>query len=213
MSTTPATDDYVANNETYAASFTDGDLAGPPARSIAVVTCMDARIDVTTALGLDNGDAHVLRNAGGIVTDDTIRSLCLSQRALGTREIMLIHHTKCGVQGIDEAAFRRDLAAEVGAAPTWSVGTFDDVEDERSSIRPAAAAQPLRAPHRPDPRLRVRRRDRPTPRSRHRTADRLGVAGEPGRDTAPHPERMRGRARRSAVPGGRSVTPRRSPRW
>lgn len=136
MSTTPATDDYVANNETYAASFTEGDLAGSPGRSIAVVTCMDARIDLTAALGIANGDAHVLRNAGGIVTDDTIRSLCLSQRALGTREIMVVHHTKCGVLGIDEAAFRRDLATEVGIAPTWSVGTFDDVEDDvRQSIR------------------------------------------------------------------------------
>ena len=97
---------------------------------------MDARIDLTAALGIANGDAHVLRNAGGIVTDDTIRSLCLSQRALGTREIMVVHHTKCGVLGIDEAAFRRDLATEVGIAPTWSVGTFDDVEDDvRQSIR------------------------------------------------------------------------------
>ena len=130
------TPELLTNNEAHAASFEGADLPAAPARRVAIVACMDARLDVSRALGLRNGDAHVIRNAGGVVTDDVIRSLCLSQRALGTREIMLIHHTKCGVQGLDEAALRADLVSEVGVAPTWSVETFADVEEDvRQSMR------------------------------------------------------------------------------
>ena len=93
-------------------------------------------MDVTTLLGLGNGDAHVIRNAGGVVTDDVIRSLCLSQRALGTREIMLVHHTRCGLQGLDESSFRAQIETDVGIRPTWSVEGFADPEaDVRQSIR------------------------------------------------------------------------------
>lgn len=132
----PSTDELLERNARYVDGFADQDLPGPPARKLAVVACMDARLDVTAALGLQNGDAHVIRNAGGVVTDDVIRSLTLSQRALGTREIVLIHHTRCGVQGIDEGGFRRQLADDVGVTPPWSVDAFDDVEaDVRQSIR------------------------------------------------------------------------------
>jgi len=133
---TPSTDELLANNARYAEAFADGDLAGAPRRQLAVVACMDARLDVTAALGLANGDAHVIRNAGGVVTDDVIRSLALSQRTLGTREIVLVHHTGCGLQGVDEAGFRRQVAEEVGVTPPWSLDGFDDVdEDVRQSIR------------------------------------------------------------------------------
>ncbi len=131
-----AIDTFVANNDRYAESFTDEGLPGPPARHVAVVTCMDARMDVSALLGLANGDAHVIRNAGGVVTDDTIRSLTLSQRALGTTEIMLIHHTDCGLQKVDEAEFRAELEAELGVKPSWAVEGFDNPYDDiRQSIQ------------------------------------------------------------------------------
>ena len=130
------TNELLANNEAYAESFADSGMPPVPARRVAVVACMDARLDVERALGLSPGDAHVIRNAGGVVTDDVIRSLCLSQRALWTREIVLIHHTKCGVQGLDEAALRAELQAEVGIAPSWSLESFEDLEDDvRQSMR------------------------------------------------------------------------------
>lgn len=132
---TPQIDELVEHNREYAASFTDAGLPGAPARRLAVVACMDARLDVTAALGLRNGEAHVIRNAGGVITDDVIRSLCLSQRALGTREILLVHHTQCGVQGLDEERLRAELATEVGEAPAWSFESFDDpYDDVRRSI-------------------------------------------------------------------------------
>lgn len=133
---TPSADELLANNAEYSERFHDSDLAVAPTRNLAVVACMDSRMDIFQILGLGNGEAHVIRNAGGVVTDDVIRSLALSQRALGTREIVLIHHTRCGVQGLDEAGFRRQLAADVGVTPPWSVDGFDDVEDDvRQSIR------------------------------------------------------------------------------
>lgn len=116
----------IAANGEYAATFVDAELPGAPIRELAVVTCMDSRIDVFALLGLRNGEAHVMRNAGGVVTDDVIRSLCLSQRALGTREIVLIHHTDCGLQKINATDFTGVLEAETGLKPTWSVEAFAD---------------------------------------------------------------------------------------
>jgi len=120
-----AIDDLVTANAAYAANF-PGARPAPPRRSVAVVTCMDARIDLFAALGLDLGDAHVLRNAGGRITADMLRSLAISQRALGTREVMLVHHTGCGLTDFDDAAFRAGLAAESGQTPTWDVPGFTD---------------------------------------------------------------------------------------
>lgn len=99
---------------------------GEPSRHLAIVTCMDARLDILSLLGIGNGEAHVIRNAGGVVTDDVIRSLCLSQRALGTDHIILVHHTRCGVSGLDEAALKTDLEAEIGIKPPWSFEGFGD---------------------------------------------------------------------------------------
>lgn len=132
----PIADELVARNRAAAASFSDGDLAASPSTHIAVVACMDARMDVHQILGLTNGDAHIIRNAGGVITDDVVRSLCLSQRALGTREIILVHHTRCGVAGLDEAQWKLDLEAETGATPEWSFCAFSDpYDDVRRSVR------------------------------------------------------------------------------
>lgn len=132
----PNTAELIQSNERFAAVFDDADLAVRPGRQLAVVACMDARLDVSALLGLRNGDAHVIRNAGGVITDDVIRSLCLSQRMLGTKEIVLIHHTDCGVQGLNERAFRRQLEEDTGVRPAWTVESFDDpFEDVRQSIR------------------------------------------------------------------------------
>ncbi|MFP3914816.1 MAG: beta-class carbonic anhydrase [Actinomycetota bacterium] len=117
----------LASNEDYAASYPGGKPARP-GRGLAVVACMDARLDVYSALGLEPGDAHVIRNAGGIVTDDVIRSLCLSQRLLGTEAIVLVHHTDCGLEGVSDDEFDRALAQETGISPRWRAGGFDDVE-------------------------------------------------------------------------------------
>jgi carbonic anhydrase len=128
------TDDLLANNAEYAASFS-GPLPLPPAKQIAIVACMDARLDVYRALGLQEGDAHVIRNAGGVVTDDEIRSLTISQRLLGTREIILIHHTDCGMLTFTDDAFKADIEKETGIKPPWSAEAFADVEaDVRQSI-------------------------------------------------------------------------------
>jgi carbonic anhydrase len=128
------TDRLVAANRRYAAEFHDPGMGAAPVQRVAVVACMDARIDLHKALGLQLGDCHTIRNAGGVVTDDTIRSLTISQRALGTRSIVLIHHTNCGMQTITED-FRTDLEAEVGQRPTWSVEAFTDVDqDVRQSM-------------------------------------------------------------------------------
>jgi carbonic anhydrase len=129
------TDDLLRNNETYAAAFQAGDLPLPPARKLAVVACMDARLDVHGLLGLGLGDAHVIRNAGGVVTDDEIRSLAISQRLLGTEEIILIHHTDCGMLTFTDDAFKRGIQDEVGIKPEWAPESFNDLdEDVRQSI-------------------------------------------------------------------------------
>jgi carbonic anhydrase len=106
-----------------------------PRKRIAVVTCMDCRLDILTALGLEIGDAHVLRNAGGVVTDDTIRSLAISQRKLGTREVLLVHHTDCGMEKLDEDDFRTELREAAGEDPPFAIGAFGDVEEDvRQSV-------------------------------------------------------------------------------
>jgi carbonic anhydrase len=129
------TDDLLANNERYATAFDKGDLASPPARKVAIVACMDARLDPARALGLEEGDAHVIRNAGGVVTDDAIRSLAISQRKLGTEEIVLLHHTDCGMQTFSDDEFRREIQADTGVRPPWAAETFEDLdEDVRQSI-------------------------------------------------------------------------------
>jgi carbonic anhydrase len=124
------TDELVANAERYAESFDQGHLALPPARGIAVVACMDARLNVYGLLGLREGDAHVIRNAGGAVTADTRRSLAISQRLLGTREIILIHHTGCGMLTFTDDAFRESIRAETGIRPDWAAEAFTDLETD-----------------------------------------------------------------------------------
>ncbi len=129
------TDELLANNEQYAANFDKGDLALPPAKKVAVVACMDARLIPTRVLGLEEGDAHVIRNAGGVVTDDEIRSLAISQRLLGTEEIILIHHTDCGMLTFTDDEFKRSVQDDVGIKPEWAAESFDDLdEDVRQSI-------------------------------------------------------------------------------
>ena len=130
-----ATDDVVQNNEQYASRFDKADLPLPPARKLAVVACMDARIVVSRVLGLEEGDAHVIRNAGGVITDDAIRSLAISQRLLGTEEIVLIHHTDCGMLTFSDDDFKRSIQDETGVKPTWAAEAFGDLdEDVRQSI-------------------------------------------------------------------------------
>ncbi len=128
-------DELVANNEGFAASLPDKHLDVHPSRQLAIVTCMDSRLDVFAALGLRDGEAHVLRNAGGVITDDVIRSLAVSQRRLGTREVMLIHHTDCGMQKLTDDSFRAELQEATGVAPAFAIESFADVEaDVRQSI-------------------------------------------------------------------------------
>lgn len=135
MSFQPNTDELVARNRIYAEGFDDHALEVQPTRKMALVSCMDSRIDAFQVLGLRNGESHIIRNAGGVVTDDVIRSLCLSQRYLGTREIILLHHTDCGLHNLDEAAFRDDLEAETGVKPWWSLEAFSDpYADVRQSM-------------------------------------------------------------------------------
>jgi len=130
-----ATDDLLANNDAYVASFDKADLPLPPAKKAAVVACMDARLNVYGALGLREGDAHVIRNAGGVVTDDAIRSLAISQRLLGTEEIILIHHTGCGMLTFTDDEFKRSIEEDTGIRPEWAAEAFPDLDaDVRQSI-------------------------------------------------------------------------------
>src|SRR5215813_4056989 len=129
-----ATDEYLANNARYAEGFS-GPLPMPPSRQVAVVACMDARLNVYAILGLAEGEAHVIRNAGGVVTDDEIRSLAISQRLLGTSEIILIHHTDCGMLTFTDDDFKRSIQNETGIKPGWAAEAFGDLdEDVRQSI-------------------------------------------------------------------------------
>ena len=128
-------DELVANNASFAESLADRELPVRPSRELAIVTCMDSRLDVFAALGLRDGEAHVLRNAGGVITDDVIRSLAISQRRLGTRRVMLIHHTNCGMQTLTDDGFRAELQAATGVAPAFAIESFADVDDDvRQSI-------------------------------------------------------------------------------
>lgn len=128
------TEELLANNATYAEDY-PGLATVVPAKRVAVVTCMDARIDVFALLGLAPGDVHVIRNAGGVVTDDVIRSLAVSQRLLNTDSILVIHHSECGMLGLDEEAFIAGLTEAAGEPPTWPVGAFEDLEaDVRASV-------------------------------------------------------------------------------
>jgi carbonic anhydrase len=129
------TDELLANNEAYSASFDKGDLPLPPAKKLAVVACMDARVNPYGALGLHEGDAHVIRNAGGVITENEIRSLAISQRLLGTEEIILIHHTDCRMLTFTDDDFKRSIQDEVGIKPAWAAESFTDLdEDVRQSI-------------------------------------------------------------------------------
>jgi carbonic anhydrase len=130
------TDELIANNDAYVAAFGGkGSLPLPPGKKVAVVACMDARLNVYGALGLAEGDAHVIRNAGGVVTDDEIRSLTISQRLLGTEEIILIHHTDCGMLTFTDDIFKRAIQDETGIKPEWAAEAFDDPEEDvRQSI-------------------------------------------------------------------------------
>jgi carbonic anhydrase len=128
------TDELLANNEHYAAAF-NGPLPLPPAKGVAVVACMDARLNVYGILGLAEGEAHVIRNAGGVITDDEIRSLTISQRLLGTREIILIHHTDCGMLTFTDDDFKASIQKETGIKPAWAAEAFPDPDDDvRQSI-------------------------------------------------------------------------------
>jgi carbonic anhydrase len=132
---TSVTDELLRNNERYASRFAHGDLPSAPAKKVAVIACMDARLNVYAALGLSEGDAHVIRNAGGVVTDDEIRSLAISQRLLQTEEVVLIHHTGCGMLSFTDDEFRQWLRDDTGVAPEWSAEAFDDLDESvRRSI-------------------------------------------------------------------------------
>jgi carbonic anhydrase len=128
-------DELLANNEAFADSLPERHLDVQPSRRLAIVTCMDSRLDVFAALGLGDGEAHVLRNAGGVITDDVIRSLAISQRLLGTREVMLIHHSDCGMQKLSDDGFRAELQEATGTAPAFAIESFADLDaDVRQSV-------------------------------------------------------------------------------
>ncbi|HTB69417.1 MAG TPA: carbonic anhydrase [Solirubrobacteraceae bacterium] len=130
-----AIDELLANNQSFASSLAERHLDVRPSRRLAIVTCMDSRLDVFAALGLRDGEAHILRNAGGVITDDVIRSLAVSQRRLGTREVMLIHHTDCGMQKLTDDGFRAELQRVGGVAPPFAIESFSDLDaDVRQSI-------------------------------------------------------------------------------
>jgi carbonic anhydrase len=129
------TDELLRNAEAYADGFDKGDLPMPPGRKVAIVACMDARLNPYGLLGLQEGDAHVIRNAGGVITDDEVRSLAISQRLLGTEEIVLIHHTDCGMLTFTDDEFKKSIQDETGIKPEWAAEAFPDVdEDVRQSL-------------------------------------------------------------------------------
>lgn len=141
------TDELLASAQDYAVSFDHRDLPMPPARQVAVLACMDARLNVYGLLGLSEGEAHVIRNAGGVVSEDAIRSLAISQRLLGTREIVLIHHSDCGMLTFTDDDFKAQIEADTGIRPSWAAEAFDDpAADVRQSLRRIAAATSI--PHR-----------------------------------------------------------------
>ena len=132
----PNTDELVARNAEFADTLDGTHLDVRPSRSLAVVACMDSRMDIFAILGLENGEAHIVRNAGGVITDDAIRSLCLSQRFMGTREIILLHHTDCGLHNLDVLKFNDAFEADVGVRPPWKLEAFADPHaNVKQSIR------------------------------------------------------------------------------
>ena len=153
-------DELFANNEAFAARVEETHLPVEPSRHLAIVTCMDSRLDVFAALGLGDGEAHVLRNAGGVITDDVIRSLALSQRKLGTREVMLIHHDDCGLQKITEGGFRAELQEASGVDALVRDRVLHRRRGRRAPVDPAGAPLRLPPPPRRGARLRLRRRHR-----------------------------------------------------
>jgi carbonic anhydrase len=137
------TDRLVENNADYADNFSDGDLPLPPAQKLAVVACMDARLDVHRILGLNPGDAHVIRNAGGAVSEDVIRSLTISQRLLGTEEIVLMHHTDCGMLTFTDDQLKEEIAADTGVRPAFAMEAFSDLEDDVKQSMARIEASPF----------------------------------------------------------------------
>jgi carbonic anhydrase len=132
---TPNADELLGHNAAFVEAYADQNLSLRPRRKLAIVACMDSRMDIFQMLGLGHGEAHIIRNAGGVVTDDVIRSLVLSQRSLGTREIILIHHTNCGLQSVSEDEFKAEIEAEVGIKPWWALECFTDpYTDVRQSM-------------------------------------------------------------------------------
>jgi carbonic anhydrase len=141
-----ATDDLLANNSSYVAQFDKGDLSMPPAKKVAVLACMDARLDPAKALGLNEGDAHVVRNAGGVASEDAIRSLVISQRLLGTEEIILIHHTNCGMETFTDDAVKDQILADTGLRPHFALEAFPKAEDDVKQTAQRIKANPF-LPH------------------------------------------------------------------
>ncbi len=137
------TDDLVKNAEAYASTFDKADLPLPPARKVAVLACMDARVNPYGILGLEEGDAHVIRNAGGVVTDDEIRSLAISQRLLGTEEIILMHHTDCGMLTFTDDDFKRQIQDDTGVKPEWAAETFPDLDEDVRQSKARIEASPF----------------------------------------------------------------------
>lgn len=132
----PNADELVAANRDAAATFDGADLQVAPTRQLAVIACMDSRMDIFKILGLGNGEAHIIRNGGGVITDDVVRSLCLSQRLLGTREVVLLHHTDCGLQKLRPTEFLAELEQELGVKPSWALESFEDpYADVRQSMQ------------------------------------------------------------------------------
>jgi carbonic anhydrase len=138
-----ATDDLIANNAAYVSSFTKGDLPLPPATKVAILACMDARLDPAKALGLQEGDAHVIRNAGGVATEDAIRSLVISQRLLGTREIILIHHTNCGMETFTDDTVKDQILVDTGLRPSFALEAFPKAEEDVKQTAARIKASPF----------------------------------------------------------------------
>ena len=141
-----STDDLVANNAGYASAFDKGELPMPPAKRVAVLACMDARLDPAKALGLQEGDAHVIRNAGGVASEDAIRSLVISQRLLGTEEIILIHHTNCGMETFSDDAVKDQILTDTGLRPSFALEAFPKAEDDVKQTAARIKASPF-VPH------------------------------------------------------------------
>jgi carbonic anhydrase len=138
-----STDELVSNNSSYAAGFTKGNLPLPPAKKVAVLACMDARLDPAKALGLQEGDAHVIRNAGGVASEDALRSLVISQRLLGTEEIILVHHTDCGMETFSDDAVKEQIRADTGLRPSFALEAFPKVEDDVKQTAARIRANPF----------------------------------------------------------------------